>query len=85
MDRSCTCHAFGIYRGQVSDVNDPENLMRVKVTVPQIFGPTPLQNWAWPCVDVDAITVPPLGTPVWIMFVGGDVEHPVWLGTWKTV
>jgi hypothetical protein len=26
---------------------------------------------------------PKNGTGVWIMFEGGDREHPVWLGTWK--
>jgi hypothetical protein len=26
--------------------------------------------------------VPPINSGVWIMFEGGDIDHPVWLGGW---
>lgn len=84
MDNPCTCHAFGIYRGKVANVTDPEGLMRIKVIVPQLFGEDPIENWAWPCVPVGAILVPPLNGPVWVAFVGGDIDKPLWLGTWRT-
>lgn len=27
--------------------------------------------------------VPPVGEPVWVMFVAGDPDHPVWMGQWR--
>lgn len=27
-------------------------------------------------------TKPAPGSPVWVMFEGGDPEYPVWMGTW---
>lgn len=27
--------------------------------------------------------VPPVNKPVWIMFEGGNINHPVWMGTWE--
>lgn len=83
MKDQCTCHAFGIYRGLVHDDADPEGLMRLKVLVPQLFGITPT-DWAWPCVAVGETVTPALGAPVWVMFIAGDVEKPVWVGTWPT-
>lgn len=28
--------------------------------------------------------VPQVGETVWIMFEAGDIQHPVWMGTWRT-
>ena len=85
MDKPCNCHAFGIYRGSVSDNNDPEGLMRLRLVVPQVFGTETVTGWAWPCIGVGDTDVPDNGAPVWVMFIGGDVEHPVWVGTWRMV
>lgn len=75
----------GIYRGKVVDNADPEDLMRCRVVVPQVLGSETVSDWAWPCVDVGSTEVPEIGAPIWIMFIGGDVDHPVWVGTWKTL
>lgn len=80
----CNCHFYGIYRGIVTAVADPEGLMRIKAVVPQVLGESPT-GWMWPCVDVGATTVPALNAPVWVMFEAGDPNYPVWLGTWKVV
>jgi hypothetical protein len=77
--------AFGIYRGKVVDNADPESLLRCKLVVPQVLGTETVSDWAWPCVDVVPEDPPVINTPVWVMFVGGDVDHPVYLGTWKIV
>jgi hypothetical protein len=38
---------FGIYRGSVYDANDPENLGRVQLIVPQVLGQE-VTEWAYP-------------------------------------
>lgn len=73
----------GLYRGIVVDNRDPERRGRVVVRVPSINGNGDL-DWAMPCFAVGATpTVPALGAALWISFEHGDVDHPVWLGTWR--
>lgn len=38
---------FGFYRGVVIDNNDPKNLGRIKMIVPQVMGEQ-VTDWAWP-------------------------------------
>ena len=38
---------YGVYRAVVADANDPENLGRVSLIVPQVLGQS-VTNWAWP-------------------------------------
>jgi hypothetical protein len=79
MDEVTRYHS--VFRGIVKDNNDPQNLRRLKVTVPQITGDE-TTDWIWP-VDSSSITtdVPVIGQGVWISYIGGDPEYPVWLGT----
>lgn len=74
-------HASGIYRGVVVAVNDPEDKGRVKLRVPQLLGKT-ATDWAWP-KDVASVRLgpPKVGQGVWVMFEGGDLAFPVWVGT----
>ena len=72
---------FGVYRGIVTDANDPEGLNRIKMQIPQILG-NASTGWAWgvhPPVTT-ALFVPDPGTGVWAMFEGGDPNFPLWLG-----
>lgn len=72
---------YGIYRGIVTDTNDPENANRIKMQIPQILGKAST-GWAWgvhPAVTT-ALFVPDPGTGVWVMFEGGDPNFPLWLG-----
>ena len=39
---------YGKYRGLVADVDDPENLGRIKARVPEVLGDTQTP-WAMPC------------------------------------
>lgn len=75
----------GIYPGFCQNNKDPEGLSRITATCPQVFGNnTTLTDWAWPCFSPGSKVSPPVpGEGVWLMFQGGDVEHPVWLGVWK--
>jgi len=71
---------YGVYRGVVVDRNDPENLRRIKAKV-QITG-SEVTNWIWPVEPSSIHTeVPVVGQGVWVTYLGGDPEYPVWLGS----
>lgn len=80
-DESGNKRFFGIYRGTVTNINDPENKKRIKARIPQILG-TESTDWMW-CSDYSAQSaVPPgIGQGIWVMFEGGDPSFPVWVGT----
>ena len=46
---------YGIYRGVCVDNQDPNNINRIKLQVPQILN-TNVTNWAYPCTPVTDIT-----------------------------
>jgi hypothetical protein len=86
---------YGIYPGKCVDISDPERRSRIKLTVPQITGES-VSNWALPCrapsssngkpvtiytpTGADNERVPALEAVVWVMFVGGDPNFPIWMG-----
>lgn len=75
---------YGLYRGVVTDNNDPSNLGRIRAQVPAVFGAVD-SGWAMPCVpyagdQVGIAFLPEVGSGVWIEFEGGDVSYPVWVG-----
>jgi len=71
---------YGIYRGVVADRNDPDNLRRIKVRV-QTTG-SEMTDWIWPIEPSSIHTeVPVVGQGVWVTYLGGDPEYPVWLGS----
>ena len=75
---------FGIYRGIVTSNIDPENLMRIQVTVPDVLS-SKQTPFAQPCLPAvtPQVTIPAIGASVWIMFEGGDPNQPVWMGNLK--
>ncbi len=68
---------YGIYRGSVLNNADPTMKGRVQVSVPAIAAAT---NWALPCRNFGSTATPPIGTAVWVMFEGGNLSTPVWMG-----
>jgi hypothetical protein len=76
---------FGLYPGKCVDVADPDSKARIKLKVPQVTGEA-ISNWAFPCTPVTANAaaraayIPGLGDTVWVMYVGGDPNFPVWIG-----
>jgi len=71
---------YGIYRGVVKDTKDPDKQRRLKVSIPQVSG-TEVSEWAWPMEPSSINTdVPVIGQGVWISFIGGDPDYPVWSG-----
>ena len=81
--RSCF---YGKYRGIVEDVDDPENVGRIRARVPEVLADE-VSPWALPCAPyagdgVGQYTVPPVGAGVWIEFEAGDPSRPIWSGCW---
>jgi hypothetical protein len=69
----------GIYRGVVIDNRDPLHLRRLKVKVQSTsFNSDSVTNWIWPVISTKR--PPAIGTGVYILYVGGDPEYPVWIG-----
>ena len=71
---------YGLYLGTITDINDPDGAMRIKVMVPEVLGDE-ISSWALPCVPPGARFVPEINTRVWIAFEAGDPSRPVWVGT----
>ena len=71
---------YGVYRGVVKDIKDPKKQRRLKVSVTQTTG-TEITDWAWPMEPSSINTdVPVIGQGVWVYFIGGDPDYPVWSG-----
>lgn len=84
----------GNYLGVVlqTDENEPRNehLGRLKVRVPLIHGPNVKAEqipWAFPCFpsggkNCGFIDIPPVDSTVLICFEGGDINAPIWMGSY---
>ena len=77
---------YGKYRGFVVDNQDPEQLGRLKLTVPSLLGNEVVTGWASPCIPYggDAnqgfLFIPEVGAGVWVEFEEGDMQNPIWVG-----
>jgi hypothetical protein len=68
---------YGVYRAVVKDNRDPKNLRRLLVQS-QATG-VEVTDWVWP---IQATAKPPaIGQGVYIAYLGGDPEFPLWIGT----
>ena len=48
-------------------------------------GEQPIQVWARPCFHPGFFFIPEVGAQVWVEFLAGDVNSPVWTGVWYPV
>ena len=76
----------GIYAGQVVSIKDPEHRGRIKVKISELLGES-TSNWCEPCVPCcfdngGDFCLPKLKDFVWVTFMDGDLESPVYLGGW---
>ncbi|MBI2930626.1 MAG: hypothetical protein HYY16_03160 [Planctomycetes bacterium] len=81
---------FGLYRGIVRDVADPEDRGRVRLEVPEVWGRGKLSNWAsymspFGGGGAGFFFLPRLGDGVWVTFERGETTKPVWMGFWFSV
>ncbi len=78
---------YGKHRGLVVDNADPEHLGRLKLRVPSVLGTEVVTGWALPCAPYGGaagqglLCIPEVGAGVWVEFEEGDLEFPVWVGT----
>ena len=72
---------YGKYSGEVTDINDPDNMGRIKVKVPSVLGEE-MEVQARPCLPFGHFYVPAVGTKVWVEFEAGNPQYPIWVGTW---
>lgn len=76
-----TLHGF--YRAVVFDNRDPLNQSRIKVKVQT--SPGEITDWVWPMQPSNIATpAPSIGQGVWVSFIGGDPEYPIWFGEFGT-
>jgi len=81
---------FGKYRGWVVDNEDPTRLGRLRLSVPSVLGPDVVTGWASPCTPYGGAAnqglflVPERDAGVWVEFEEGDLEFPIWVGTFWT-
>ncbi len=78
---------YGHYKGYVASNQDPENLGRLQLIVPQIYGDAVYEYWALPKgmyagQGVGSFFIPSNDDPVWVCFEGGDSRFPIWEYGW---
>jgi hypothetical protein len=49
---------------------------------PEGEGRRPIRVWAKPCFHPGMFFIPEVGQQVWVEFVAGDINTPVWTGVW---
>lgn len=78
---------YGLYQGVVTNINDPEKRGRIKVKCPDVLGGSTESAWCDPLVPVaydngGDFCIPAKDETVWLQFIAGDANKPVWLGGW---
>lgn len=81
---------YGIYQGVVTSVKDKEKRGRLKMKCPDVLDADTESAWCDPVIPVaydggGDFCMPAIGETVWVMFIGGDPNLPVWIGNWWSV
>ena len=77
---------YGKYRGIVVDNRDPEKRGRLLLRIPSLLGEQ-VTDWALPCFPFGGksafgfFAVPEVDAVVWAEFEEGDIQRPIWTGT----
>ena len=77
---------YGKYRGIVIDNQDPEKRARLKLRIPSVLADQD-SDWALPCLPYGGLDqqgmfmVPDVDAQVWVEFEEGDINRPIWVGT----
>ena len=78
---------YSFYEGSVVDNKDPENLGRLKIKCPKVYGDKSPNKWVFPKGIIGGNKhglswLPNEGDPIYISFREGDVNFPVWEYGW---
>jgi uncharacterized protein involved in type VI secretion and phage assembly len=77
---------YGKYRGVVTDNKDPQKRGRLKLRIPSVLADQ-VTDWALPCLPYGGAAqqgifmVPEVSAHVWVEFEEGDINRPIWVGT----
>lgn len=76
---------LGKFEATVINNVDPMQLGRIQVQTPEASGIS-LSSWATPSFpfagkQMGAYMIPQVGSSVWIEFQGGDLDKPIWTGS----
>ena len=77
---------WGKHQGVVVEPIDPEMRCRLLVSVADVWGPN-VSSWALPCLPHGGLSlgmyvVPMVGANVWVEFLHGNPDYPIWSGFW---
>jgi len=78
---------YGMYQGVVTNINDPEKRGRIKIKCPEVLGGSTESAWCDPVVPVaydngGDFCIPAKDETVWVQFIAGDANRPVYFGGW---
>ena len=78
---------YGLYQGVVTNIKDPEKRGRIRVRCPEVLGANAESAWCDPLVTVaydngGDFCIPALEETVWIQFIAGNANKPVYMGGW---
>lgn len=78
---------FGIYQGITTQIDDPSCRGRIKCQIPDVLAGEVESAWCEPMIPVaydggGDFCLPRVGESVWVMFIAGNPNRPVWLGGW---
>jgi hypothetical protein len=71
---------YGLYRGTVTDNQDPLKTGRIRARVPEVTGEAD-SEWAMLCVPFGIVSIPLVGAGVLIQFEQGDPDRPFVMGS----
>lgn len=74
---------YSRYRGWVVDNEDPLNLGRLRINVPEVHGENIPNQWAWPESNFagngyGAQVLPQKNDLIWVSFEKGNTRKPLW-------
>ena len=87
-DTDTTRKIYGKYPGIVVDNQPPAGAGNfqgeIKVRVSPILDENrrPIEVWAKPCFHPGFFFIPEVDDQVWVEFVAGDIDFPIWAGVW---
>jgi hypothetical protein len=75
---------LGKFLATVANNIHPEQMGWIQVSMPDVTGFAP-STWCMPCLPVAGLqlgiyAVPMIGSKVFIEFLQGELDHPVWVG-----
>lgn len=74
-----------VYRAVVDEDHDPLRRGRLQVSVPSLGVSSTWAEACLPPVPMVLLSLPTVGSTVWVQFEGGDRNRPVWTGVvWET-